>query len=232
MAVVGRETEEILLGVVAGVETTALTLLLPGTFMDSREEEVPGLLGVVGMRVMVPSLVVGLLPLLWLDMAEAGRRGGPMELSWLKKLDLRRLVLPFAGEEGRCDRLSMVRSESEGRDFLVGGSSGTYSGEEELSWKPARESAREPACEEAPEADRKPSRRPRTSSLVVVVVLGVRRGCDGVGVWPGGFFKAGPGAVEPWRGGGRPLTRRPADGTREARLGRLERGAAVVGGAA
>ena len=73
----------------------------------------------------MPSLVVGLLPLL--DIAEAGRSGGGMLLSALKKLDLR-LPFPAAGEEGSCERLSIVRSEREGRDFLVAAISGACSG--------------------------------------------------------------------------------------------------------
>ena len=50
IAVVGREMEEIRLGVVEGVATLALTLRLPGTVMDMREEDALGLLGVVGSR--------------------------------------------------------------------------------------------------------------------------------------------------------------------------------------
>lgn len=115
----GRETDEILLGVAAGV-TLALTALLPGTVMESRLDLVPNLLGVAGAPLKDPSLVVGLLPPL-LDMAEAGLNGGGMLLSALKKLDLR---LPFerAGDDGKFDRLSMVLSDNEGRDFLLGGS--------------------------------------------------------------------------------------------------------------
>lgn len=137
IAVVGRDTDEIRLGVVTGAEATALALLLPGTVIDRREEAALDLLGVVSSRLAVPSLVVGLLPLLRFDMAEAGRRGGGILLSWLKKLDLRCLPLPFAGEDGNCDKLSIVLSDSDGRDFLFTNSStstsGTYSGEELLS---------------------------------------------------------------------------------------------------
>lgn len=81
IAVVGRDADEIRLGVVAGVEATALTLLLPGTVIDRREEAALDLLGVVSSRLAVPSLVVGLLPLLLFDMADAGRRGGGILLS-------------------------------------------------------------------------------------------------------------------------------------------------------
>jgi hypothetical protein len=66
--------------------------------------------------------VDGLLPLLF-DMAEAGRTGGGMLLSALKKLD-RRLPLPGAGDDGRLDRLSIVLSESDGRLFLFSGLTG------------------------------------------------------------------------------------------------------------
>lgn len=174
MAVVGRDSDEIRLGVVLGVERLALALLLPGAVMDMREEVAMGLLGVVGKRLLVPSLVVGLLPLLVLDMPDAGRRGGGMVLSWLKKLDLRRLLLPLAGEEGSWARLSTVLSDNDGRGFFLPTSawsaSGTYSGEELLSWKPARE----PALEDALEAERKPSRLPSRSSSLLM--LGVRSG--------------------------------------------------------
>lgn len=136
IAVVGREIDEILLGV-TGVAATALTLLLPGTVMDSRGKGARGLLGVAGRQLDVPSLDVGLLLLLLFDMADAGRGGGGMLLSWLKKLDLRCFPFPPTGEEGSCERLSMVLSESDGRGFLLvaspGSASGTYSGDELLS---------------------------------------------------------------------------------------------------
>lgn len=174
IAVVGRDIDDILLGVVEGVAAAALTVLLPGTVIDKRDEGALGLLGVAGRRLNVPSLVVGRLPLLLFDMADAGRSGGGMVLSWLKKLDLRRLPLPFAGDEGSCDRLSMVLSDSDRGDILLvtssGSTSGTYSGEELLSWKPALE----PALEDALEAERKPSRLPNTSSSLLM--LGVRSG--------------------------------------------------------
>ena len=76
IAVVGRDSDEMRLGVVVGVEKLALELLLPGTVMEMREEGALGLLGVTGGRLAVPSLVVGLLPLLLLDIADAERRGG------------------------------------------------------------------------------------------------------------------------------------------------------------
>ena len=104
--------------------------------------------------------------------------------------------------------------------------SGRYSGEELLSWKPARE----PALEEALDAERKPSKLPSPSSSLLA--LGVRRGWDGVRAWreggrAKGFLKAGA-FWELVRGGGGPelgilLTRRAADGTSEARLGLLLR---------
>jgi hypothetical protein len=68
--------------------------------------------------------VVGLL--LLLDIAEAGRRGGGILLSALKKLDLRRPLL-CAGDEGSCARLSIVRSERDGRDFFFAASSSSGS---------------------------------------------------------------------------------------------------------
>jgi hypothetical protein len=124
----------------------------------------------------VPSLVVGLLPPL-LDMAEAGRSGGGMLLSALKKLDLR-LPFPAAGEEGSWARLSMVLSESDCLLDLIfvavwgsvsGSFSRTWSGSSSLSLKPALD----PAREEALEADRNPSRLPNaSSSLLTLVVVG------------------------------------------------------------
>ena len=198
MAVVGRDRDEMRLGVVVGVEKLALELLLPGTVMEMREDGALGLLGVTGRRLAVPSLVVGLLPLLLLDIPDAERRGGAILLSWLKKLDLRPLLLPFAGEEGSWARLSTVLSDSDGRGFLLATSaestftptSGTYSGDELLSWKPARE----PALEDALEAARKPSRLPSASSSLPVI--GARSCWEGVLVWreggrAKGFLKAG-----------------------------------------
>ena len=196
MAVVGRDRDEMRLGVVVGVEKLALALLLPGTVMEMREDGALGLLGVTGRRLAVPSLVVGLLPLLLLDIADAERRGGAMLLSWLKKLDLRPLLLLFAGEEGSWARLSTVLSDSDGRGFLFATSarsasaSGTHSGDELLSCKPACE----PALEEALEAARKPSRLPSPSSSLLVA--GVRSDWEGVLVWreggrAKGFLKAG-----------------------------------------
>jgi hypothetical protein len=110
----GRAREGVLLGVATAlVVMAALILLFPGAVIDPFEASEPYLLGVLGSARGVPSLVIGL-PL---DSAEAGLSGGGIELSALKKLDLR-LVLPAAGEDGSCDRLSMVLSESDGRDFL------------------------------------------------------------------------------------------------------------------
>jgi hypothetical protein len=120
----------------------------------------------------VPSLVVGLLPPL-LDMAEAGRSGGGMMLSALKKLD-RRLPFPPAGEDGSWARLSMVLSDS---DCLLGfflvavwgsgesSSSVTRVGSSPMSWKPALD----PAREEALDADRNPSKLPNASSSLLTL---------------------------------------------------------------
>ena len=110
--------------------------------------------------------MVGLL--LVLDMADAGRGGGGMLLSALKKLG-RRLAFPTAGEDGSCDRLSMVLSDSDGRDFFLGDFSGSValssinSDSESLSRKPALELA----CDEALEADLNPSRLPSASSSLL-----------------------------------------------------------------
>jgi hypothetical protein len=164
----GCRIEERLLGVATGVLTCALTLLFPGAVMDSLFEGAPNRFGVAGIGCGAPSLVDGLLPLL-LDMAEAGRTGGAMVLSALKKLE-RRLPFPGAGDDGRLDRLSIVLSESDGRLFRFSGFTGlmspssmavsTSSGECSLSRNPALELARE----EALEADLKPSRLPSVSS--------------------------------------------------------------------
>jgi len=180
----GRASEGVLLGVtIVFVAVAALTLLCPGAVMDPLEASEASLRGVLGNACGVPSLVIGL-PL---DSAEAGLRGGGIELSALKKLDLR-LVLLAAGEEGSCDRLSTVLSESEGRDFLGAGctgsassSSGVYSGSF------SRNPALEPAREEARDAERKASRLPSTSSPGAVVAALV-----------------GGGIVRVWRDGGRP----------------------------
>lgn len=167
---IGCSIEVRLLGVAAGVLTFALTLLFPGAVIDSLLEGAPNRLGVAGIGCGAPSLVDGLLPLLF-DMADPGRTGGAMLLSALKKLDLR-LPLPGAGEDGRLDRVSAVRSESDGRPFLFSGFTGLIglekssiaesacSGSGSLSRNPALELAREDALE----ADLKPSRLPSVSS--------------------------------------------------------------------
>lgn len=170
MVEVGRDTTGVLLGVAVGAATLALTVLLPGTVMESLFDAAPNRFGVAGKGWGGPSLVVGLL--LLLDKAEAGRKGGPMEVSALKKLDLRRVLLA-AGDEGSCARLSTVLSESDGRDFFFrdvcdsGECSDTSSDADSsaLSRKPALESA----LEEAREADLKPSRLPNVSSSLVVL---------------------------------------------------------------
>lgn len=103
-----------LLGVTDALYVTALTLLLPGSVIEPRWESWECWLGVAGTRRGVPSLVVGLLPF---DKAEAGLAGGPIDSPLLKKLGLLR-VFPATGEEGSCDRLSIVLSDKDGRDFL------------------------------------------------------------------------------------------------------------------
>lgn len=227
----GRDTEVVLLGVATGVPTLALMLRLPGAVMESLLDARPNLCGVAGRTLVVPSLVVGLLlDLLELDMAEAGRSGGGMLLSALKKLDLR-LPLPPAGDDGTCDKLSMVLSESDGRLFLVaalasGSVSRANSGSTSLPWCPARELARE----EALEAERKPSKPPNASSSLLV--LGDGLGCSGALVWPEGtratgFLKTGALGVgsRGWPMLGMPLSRREA----EARDVRLEWAGAGAG---
>jgi hypothetical protein len=166
----GRDSKESLLGVAAGVGRFALALLpFPEAVMDSLLEGPPNFFGVAGDTSGAPSLVDGLL---LFDMAEAGRSGGGMLLSALKKLDLR-LPFPPAGDEGSCDRLSTVLSKSDGRLFFFpvfspcsgsgsGPSEREYSGLASLSRKPALELA----LEDALEADRKPSRLPNVSSYL------------------------------------------------------------------
>lgn len=166
----GRDIIGVLLGVAVGVATLALTVRLPGAVIDILLDAAANRFGVPGIGCGGPSLVVGLLPLL--DRAEAGRRGGPMELSAPKKLDLRRVLLA-AGDEGSCDRLSTVLSESDGRDFFFGdvcssGDCSNTSSDAEsgsLSRKPVLESA----LEDAREADLKPFRFPNVSSSLVIL---------------------------------------------------------------
>lgn len=107
--------DNLLLGVPDVPVMDALTLR--GAVMEPRWERRGPLCGVAGAACGVPSLVVGRLPL---DNAEAGLGGGPIDSPLLKKLGLRR-PLPPAGEEGNCARLSMVRSDKDGRDFLTTG---------------------------------------------------------------------------------------------------------------
>ena len=98
--------EGTLLGVDAeGVPVVALTLRLPGAVIDPFCEYDASRRGVLGAGLGVPSLLTGL------PRAEDGReaerevereagcRGGGIELSAPKKLDLRR-TLPPAGDEG------------------------------------------------------------------------------------------------------------------------------------
>lgn len=101
-----------------------------------------------GLDEVEPSLVPGLLPaLLFLLIAEAGRRGGPMGLSGgLKKLDRR---LSF-GVDGMDCSVSIVLSDSEGREVLLRGTwSSASSNDSDSSLKPWREAdlklSREPS---------------------------------------------------------------------------------------
>jgi hypothetical protein len=88
-----------------------------------------------------------------------------MELSALKKLDLL-LDLPPAGDDGSCDKLSMVLSDSEGRAFRAEGAGAgtalTVSGS--LSSSISGSCSLNPAREDALEAERNPSRAPNVSS--------------------------------------------------------------------
>lgn len=104
--------DSVLLGVVVVLPTAlALTALLPGRVLDPARLS-PRLRGVVGARG-VPSLVLGRL---WSPVQKAGRAGGGILLSTLKKLDFL-TELPI-GEDGSCCKLSIVRSDSDMRDFL------------------------------------------------------------------------------------------------------------------
>lgn len=230
----GRDTEVDLLGVATGVPTFALMLLLPGTVMESLLVARLNRCGVAG-RTAEPSLVVGLLfGLLELDMAEAGRSGGGMELSALKKLDLR-LAFPPAGEGGTCDKLSMVLSESDGRLFFLATlwGSGSFSSAHSSSWSrcPALELARDDALD----AERKPSKLPNASSSLLVLDEGL--GCGGAFVWPEGarakgFLKTGAllvaVGIRGWPMLGIPLVRRE-EKARDVLLECEAAGAAGVG---
>jgi hypothetical protein len=226
----GRDSEESLLGVAAGVGTFALALLpFPGAVIDSLLEGPPNPFGVAGDTSGAPSLVDGLL---LFDIAEAGRSGGGMLLSALKKLDLR-LPFPPAGDEGSCDRLSTVLSESDWRLFFFpvfslfsgsGSSGSTYSGLAVSSRNPALELA----LEDALEADLKPSRLPNISSSLPAFDEDVGR--DGSLAWREGGRAKGllnTGAsfvfeevvveeVRGWPKLGIPLTRRE-EGTKDVR---------------
>lgn len=204
----GRDKAIGLLGVPSGVLTFALTLLFPGAVIESLPDGAPNRFGVAGWIWVGPSLVPGLL---LLDMAEAGRRGGGMLLSALKKLD-RRLVLLPAGDEGSWERLSIVRSDNEGRDFRGVPCSGSLLMAKSCSASSSREPSLDPALEEALEDERNPSKLPNASSLPVLAA-----GVCGTLAWRDGGLangllntgaSLGAGAV---RGGpmlGIPLTRR------------------------
>lgn len=100
----------------------------------------------------VPSLVPGLLLMLLARlMLDDGRGGGPMGLSTEKKLDRRRSF----GVEGTPWRLSIVRSDNDGRELLLafgvstsGSKTGSYcSSGEASSLKPCLEADRKPSNE-------------------------------------------------------------------------------------
>jgi hypothetical protein len=149
-------TEDILLGVdVAFVGVVALTLLFPGAVMAPKWPTPPDLLGVAGVPCGVPSLVVGRAP-----RADAGRLGGGMELSTLKKLDC---LLPLATGDATCDKLSIVRSDKDGRGARLFPSTATWSvSPMPSSSRYACSSSRNPAREDVPEVDaeRKASKSP------------------------------------------------------------------------
>lgn len=161
-----RPTDGVLAGVAVGVvAVVALALRLPGAVMDILEVDGRSLRGVIKLDCEDPSLVVGREPLL--DIGEAGLMGGGMELSALKKLDLR-LPLAGAGDGGMWARLSTVLSEREGRDFLdVGGAMGRVSSSLSSTFPPdsaSRKLACELARDEALETERNPPSSPSTSS--------------------------------------------------------------------
>jgi len=160
----GRVTEDILLGVAEAEATISLTLLFPGAVMDTLCGGKRDLLGVLGATCGAPSLVTGRLPF---ESAEAGRGGGGMELSELKKLDLRLPLVP-AGDEGNCDKLSTVLCDNEGRAFStadVAASASIVPSSNTGSGSVSRNPTLELALEDALEADRNASKSPSTSSL-------------------------------------------------------------------
>ena len=219
----GRGAEAILLvGVAAGGGTGApLTLRLPGAVIESRLKGAVSLLGVTGKGREAPSLVVGLLVL---DERDEAVRTGGNDLSALKKLERRRPFVPAEGDEGKLERLSMVRSDSEERGVLIAGESGSApgwvrSGSGLLSCKPAREPVLEPVREEAREAELKPLRLPSTS--LGAEVLGVR-----VRVRAVALAAAGAGGLTAWCEGRRAKGLLKAGGSwGVAPLGRLAAGA-------
>jgi hypothetical protein len=116
-------------------------------------------------------------PFILPPIADAGRDG--MGLSGLKKLDLRRRI---AGDWGILAIDSIVRSTRDGRDFERAG--GVHGSIEDglvsettgpsLLWTPARD----PARDDAREADLNPSRLPTASSASLLLADTTRfRGC-------------------------------------------------------
>lgn len=117
-----------------------------------------------------PSLVPGRIFML---IADAGREGGPIGLCGTKKLDL---LLSVTGVGGRRDKLSTVRSESEGREDFFGLGVERSWGVTFWSSKGGLSSRR--LCREA---ERKPSKHP--SSSRESSVCGVVFGNDGCRAW-------------------------------------------------
>jgi len=104
----------------------------------------------------VPSLVPGLLLMLLARlMLDDGRGGGPIGLSTEKKLERRRSF----GVDGTACRLSIVRSESDGRELLLAFGVST-SGSKTGSYCSSGEASSLKSCLDA---DRKPSSEPSWS---------------------------------------------------------------------
>jgi hypothetical protein len=186
-------------------------LLLPGAVNDPRgcpTFEFGTLDGVDGPKPVVNPKVPSLVPgrLLLFPIADPGLAGGGIGLSGEKKLDLLR---PFClGDAGICAKLSIVRSDRDGRDFLDAGRSTSPSS----AWKVVAGSGSlkpclEEALEEHREDDRNPSSEPSPSfSCVPLFVVGrvalFSRFCRDGGLPTGflntpssvvGFFAAGAG---------------------------------------
>lgn len=127
-------------------------------------------------------------------MADAGREGGGMLLSGLKNPEFLR---PFtAGEDGRCDRLSMVRSTNDGLEDFEARVCGSVRSSLVYSGSPSRN----PARDEARDDERNPSKSPKPSSSRFMLLLdgvgdGLTRDCRDCGR-PIGFLNTDKSSVE------------------------------------